>query len=86
MPVGDRLSASGDPLQLFAWGQTVRRAHRQARLVAAFEAGDPHHEEFVRDWTRRSPGTWPLQQRLRGVLSEREDSGLKSSQLNSRLR
>ena len=62
--------------------QTVRRAHRQARLVAAFEAGDPHHEEFV-EIDAKIARNGPLQQWLRGVLSERGGLWVEPSQLTT---
>ena len=75
--VGQLLGARGDPGQLLARGQPVRAAHLQAGLVAALQPGDPDHVELVQVAREDRQELGPLQQRLAGVLGQREHPGVE---------
>ena len=77
MAVGDGLGAPGDAQQLLARGESVGRAHRQARLVAPFETGHPDHEELVEVGGEDGEELRAFQQGHRGVLGECEDTGVE---------
>ena len=74
---GELPAAHCDLGQLILRGQAVRAAHRQPRFLPALEPGDAHHVELVlvRREDRQELG--PLQQRLAGVLGERQYPGVE---------
>ena len=72
VPGGDLLRLLADAAQLLARGQTVGRAHRQAHLVAALQAGDANHVELVEVGGEDRQELGPLQQRQRGVRGQRQ--------------
>ena len=77
VPAGDLLGALADAAQLLARRQSVGRAHRQAHLVAAFEARDPHHVELVEIRREDRQELGALQQRQRRVGGQRQHPGVE---------
>ena len=77
VPGGQLLGAFTDQPQLLARGQPVGRPDRQAHLVAALEAGDPHHVELVEVGGEDGQELGPLQQRQRGVGGQCEHPGVE---------
>ena len=74
---GQRLRPRGDAGQLLARGEPVRAAHLQAGLVAALQPGDADHVELVEVAREDRQELGPLQQRLAGVLGQREHAGVE---------
>ena len=74
---GQRLRPRGDAGQLLARGEPVRAAHLQAGLVAALQPGDADHVELVQVAREDRQELGPLQQRLAGVLGQREHAGVE---------
>ena len=57
--------------------KAVGRAHRQAHLVATFQAGDPDHVELVEVRREDREELRPLQQRQRRVGGQRQHPGVE---------
>ncbi len=67
----------GDAGQLLARGQPVGAADGEAGLVAPLQPGDPDHVELVEVGGEDRQELRPLQQRLAGVLGQRQHAGVE---------
>ena len=76
-PSAMRLGAGRDAGQLLARGEPVGAAHGQPGLVAALQAGHPDHVELVEVGREDRQELGPLQQRLAGVLGQRQHPGVE---------